>query len=149
MVKTSQQQSDRVADAQQDSASDFLIQLMPRWGLEPRTTITSLTAQHNQKWQLANSRRVLSGFLLTHLAQRKHHEGAATAGVHDHGHEFGVDGAEVAVPGHLGDADVIIALISLEGLAKDVAELAGPYDVPGHGGLESGEDTQGLSCDTS
>lgn len=85
---------------------------------------------------------MFSGFLLTHLAQRKHHEGAAAAGVHDHGHEFGVDGAEVAVPGHLGDADVIIALVSLEGLAEDVAELAGPHNVPGHGGLESGEDTQ-------
>lgn len=149
MVKTSQQQSDRVADAQQDSASDFLIQLMLRWGLKPRTTITSLTARHNQKWQLANSRCLFSGFLLTHLTQRKHHEGAAAAGVHDHGHEFGVDGAEVAVPGHLGDADVVVALVSLQGLAEDVAELAGPHDVPGHGGLESGEDTQGLSYDTS
>lgn len=70
-----------------------------------------------------------------HLVQRKHDEGAPTTGVHDHGHELGVNGAEVAVPGHLGDADVVVALVGLHRLAEDVAELAGPHNLPGHGEL--------------
>lgn len=71
----------------------------------------------------------------THLVEWQHDEGAAAAGVHDHGDELGVDGAEVAVPGHLGDANVVVALVGLERLAEDVAELAGAHDAPGHGGL--------------
>lgn len=71
----------------------------------------------------------------THLAQGQHHEGAPAAGVHNHGHKFGVDGAEVAVPRHLGDSDVVVALVGFGGLAEDVAELAVPDETPGHGGL--------------
>lgn len=67
--------------------------------------------------------------------QRQHHEGSPTAGVHDHGHKLGVNGAEVAVPGHLGDPDVIVALVSFHGLAEDVPELTGPHNLPGHGEL--------------
>ena len=62
----------------------------------------------------------------THLAQRQHNESSSSTGVHDHGHKFGIDGTEVAVPGHLGDPDVIVALVRLQPLAKDVAELTGP-----------------------
>lgn len=75
----------------------------------------------------------------THLAQGQHHEGSPTTGVHNHGHKFGVNGAEVAVPRHLGDSDVIVALVGLGGLAKDVAELAVPNETPGHGGLGKSE----------
>lgn len=72
----------------------------------------------------------------THLAQGQHHEGSPAAGVHNHGHKFGVDGAEVAVPRHLGDPDVVVALVRFGGLAEDVAELTVPNETPGHGGLE-------------
>lgn len=78
----------------------------------------------------------MGGAARTHLAERQHDEGAAAAGVHDHGHELGVDGAEVAVPGHLGDAQVVVALVGLERLAEDVAELARAHDAPRHGGLK-------------
>lgn len=70
-----------------------------------------------------------------HLVEGQHHEGPATAGVHDHGHKLGVHGAEVAVPGHLGDSDVIVALVSFRSLTEDVTELAGPHNLPGHGEL--------------
>lgn len=70
--------------------------------------------------------------LWTHFAQGQHHEGPSAAGLHYHGHELGVHGAEVAVPCHLRDADVIVALVGFRGLAEDVTELTGPYDLPGH-----------------
>lgn len=76
-------------------------------------------------------------FPVTHLAHGQHHEGAAAAGVHDHGYKLGVNGAEVAVPRHLGDSDVIVALVGFQSLAKDVAELTGPHNLPGHGELET------------
>lgn len=76
---------------------------------------------------------------VTHLAQRKHHEGSPTAGVYNHGHKLGVNGAEIAVPGHLGDSDVIVALVSFHSLAKDVTELAGPHNLSGHGELRKNE----------
>lgn len=72
----------------------------------------------------------------THLVQGQHHERSSAAGVHNHGHEFGVNGAEVAVPCHLRDSDVIVALVSFHSLAKDVTELAGSHNLPGHGELE-------------
>ena len=80
----------------------------------------------------------LEPLLLAHLAQGQHDEGPPTAGVHDHGHELGVDGAEVAVPRHLGDADVIVALVGLEALAEDMAEFTGSHYLPGHGDLQRG-----------
>ena len=70
-----------------------------------------------------------------YLAQGQHHEGPSAARVHDHGHELGVHGAEAAVPGHLGDSDVIVALVGFQSLAKDVAELTAPHNLPGHGEL--------------
>lgn len=79
---------------------------------------------------------MISDRACTHLAERQHDEGAAAAGVHNHGDELGIDGAEVAVPGHLGDAHVVEALVGLERLAEDVAELAGAHDAPRHGGLK-------------
>lgn len=81
---------------------------------------------------------MISDWSCTHLGERQHDEGAAAAGVHDHGHELGVDGAEVAVPGHLGDTNVIVTLVGLQRLAEDVAELAGAHDAPRHGGLQGG-----------
>lgn len=75
-------------------------------------------------------------FLWPHLAQGQHHEGPSATGVHNHGHKFGVNRAEVAVPCHLGDSDVIVALVSFHGLTKDVTELAGPHHLPEHGELE-------------
>lgn len=75
-------------------------------------------------------------FPVTHLAQGQHHEGSSTTGVHNHGHKLGVNGAEVAVPRHLGDSDVIVALVRFHGLAEDVTELTGPHHLPGHGELE-------------
>lgn len=73
---------------------------------------------------------------MTHLVQGQHHEGSSTASVHNHGHKLGVNRAEVAVPGHLGDSDVIVALVSFHSLAKDVTELTGPHNLPGHDELE-------------
>lgn len=75
-------------------------------------------------------------FPVTHLAQGQHHEGSSAARVHNHGHKLGVHGAEVAVPCHLGDSDVIVALVSFQSLAKDMAELAAPDNLPGHGELK-------------
>lgn len=75
-------------------------------------------------------------FPVTHLAQGQHHEGSSTTGVHNHGHKFWVDGAEVAVPCHLGDSDVIVALVSFRRLTKDVTELTAPHNIPEHGELE-------------
>lgn len=80
---------------------------------------------------------------VTHLAQRKHHEGSPTAGVYNHGHKLGVNGAEIAVPGHLGDSDVIVALVGFHSLAKDVTELAGPHNLSGHGELRKNEKQKG------
>lgn len=80
---------------------------------------------------------------MTHLGQGQHHEGSSATGVHNHGHKFGVDRAEVAVPCHLGDSDVIVALVSFQSLAKDVTELTGSYNPPGHGELER---KQALIC---
>lgn len=70
-----------------------------------------------------------------HLAQGQDNKSSSTTGIHNHGHKLGVDGAEVAVPGHLGDPDVIIALVCLHRLAKDVAELTGPDHLPRHDDL--------------
>lgn len=75
-------------------------------------------------------------FPVTHLAQGQHHEGSSTTGVHNHGHKFGVNRAEVAVPCHLGDSDVIVALVSFHSLTEDVTELTGPHNLPEHGELE-------------
>lgn len=75
------------------------------------------------------------------LAQGQHHEGSSTTGVHNHGHKFWVDGAEVAVPRHLGDSDVIVALVGFRSLTKDVTELTGPHNLPGHGERHKADDT--------
>lgn len=79
---------------------------------------------------------------VTHLAQGQDHEGSPTTGVHNHGHKFGVDGAKVAVPRHLRDSDVIVALVSFRGLAKDVTELTVPNKTLEHGGLGHNENSR-------
>lgn len=80
-----------------------------------------------------------------HLAQGQDNESSSTAGIHNHGHKLGVDRAEVAVPGHLGDPNVIIALVGLQRLAKNMAELTGPDHLPRHDDLRKdreGRDTE-------
>ena len=77
----------------------------------------------------------MQAFPVTHLAQGQHHEGSSATGIHNHGHKLWVYGAEVAVPRHLRDSDVIVALVSFHSLAKDVTELTGPHNLPGHGEL--------------
>lgn len=103
-------------------------------------TVAQITKQGSEGAREGGERgegaAVISDWAWSYLAERQHDEGAAAAGVHDHSHELGVDGAEVAVPGHLGDAHVVVALVGLERLAEDVAELAGAHDAPRHGGLK-------------
>lgn len=60
-------------------------------------------------------------------------ERSSAAGFDDDRQELWVDGAEGAVPRHLGNADVVIALLGLDRLAKDVAKLALPHDAATHG----------------
>ncbi|KAL2310098.1 hypothetical protein Nmel_006337, partial [Mimus melanotis] len=60
----------------------------------------------------------------------EHEEGAAAAGLHDDGDEGGVDGAEGAVPGDTGHADVIVALVRLHRLPEHVPEFALPHHLP-------------------
>lgn len=69
---------------------------------------------------------------VAHLLQGKDDEGSSAAGVDDDGDEFGVDGAEGAVPRDPGDADVIVALVVSHRLAENVTELALSHDSPHH-----------------
>lgn len=70
---------------------------------------------------------------LTDLRDGQDQERSSAAGLHDDRQELWVDGAEGAVPRHLGDPDVIVALLRLDVLAKDVAKLALPHDAATHG----------------
>lgn len=79
---------------------------------------------------------------MTYLGQGQHHEGSSTAGIYNHGHKLRIDGAKVAVPGHLGDSDVIVALVRFHTLTKDVTELTGPHNLPRHGELRGGKKIQ-------
>lgn len=69
---------------------------------------------------------------VAHLLQGKDDKGSSAAGVDDDGNEFGVDGAEGAVPRDPGDADVIVALVVSHRLAENVTELALSHDSPHH-----------------
>lgn len=82
-----------------------------------------------------------SGFTfdLTDLGDGQDQEGPSSAGFNDDRQELWVDGAEGAVPRHLGDADVIVGLLGLDRLAEDVAELALPHDAATHGCGGEGE----------
>lgn len=70
---------------------------------------------------------------LTDLRDGQDQERSSAAGLNDDRQELWVDGAEGAVPRHLGDPDVIVALLRLDVLAKDVAKLALPHDAATHG----------------
>lgn len=70
---------------------------------------------------------------VTDLGERQDQEGPASARFHDDRQELWVDGAEGAVPRHLGHPDVIVRLLGLDRLAEDVAELALPHDAATHG----------------
>lgn len=58
------------------------------------------------------------------LADGDDEEGPPSAGLDDDGDEFGVDGAEAAVPRHAGHPDVVDAVLGFPRLREDVAELA-------------------------
>lgn len=72
-------------------------------------------------------------FDLTDLREGQDQERTSTAGFNDDRQELWVDGAEGAVPRHLGDTDVIVGLLSLDRLAKDVAKLTLPHNAATHG----------------
>lgn len=124
MVKTSQKRSQRVTrrHIQSQHHTSFFSR---RHDSSASACTTASKAKHGSKRRQHD----------THLAQGQHHEGPPAAGVHNHGHKLGVNGAEVAVPRHLGDPDVVVALVGFGGLAEDVAELTVPNKTPGHGGL--------------
>lgn len=60
---------------------------------------------------------------LTHLVVWQYYEGAAARRLHNDGQELGVHCTERRVPRTLGYSDVIIALLPLQGLPVNVAEL--------------------------
>lgn len=126
MVKTSQKRSERVTCRN--------IQSQHHTSLFSRTHDGSASACKTAGKAKNGCRRKQQ---VTHLAQRQHHEGSPSTGVHNHGHKFRVNGAKVAVPRHLRDSDVIVALVGFHGLAEDVTELAVPNETSGHGGLEA------------
>lgn len=72
-------------------------------------------------------------FDLADLGDGQDQKRSSPAGFHDDRQELWVDGAEGAVPRHLGDADVIVGLLGLDCLAEDVAKLALPHDAATHG----------------
>lgn len=69
----------------------------------------------------------------TYLGQGQDQEGPSPTGFDNDGQEFGVDGAKIPIPGHLGDADVVVALVGLDRLAVDMAEFTGSHDFAAHG----------------
>lgn len=97
--------------------------------------------RHTDCWNLCyfkNKRYISCSFSsvfihMTDLRERQDQEGPASTGFHDDRQELGVDGAEGAVPRHLGHTDVIVRLLGLDRLAEDVAELALPHDAATHG----------------
>lgn len=72
-------------------------------------------------------------FDLTDLGDGQDQERSASARFNDDRQELWVDGTEGAVPRHLGDADVVVGLLSLDRLAEDVAKLALPHNAATHG----------------
>ncbi|TNN67299.1 hypothetical protein EYF80_022406 [Liparis tanakae] len=70
---------------------------------------------------------------LTDLREGQHQERSSSAGFNDDCQELWVDGAEGAVPRHLGNANVIVALLGLDRLAEDVAKLTLPHNAATHG----------------
>lgn len=77
-------------------------------------------------------------FDLTDLGDGQDQERSSSAGLNDDRQELWVDGAEGAVPRHLGDADVIVGLLGLNCLAEDVAKLALSHNAATHGCRKGG-----------
>lgn len=77
-------------------------------------------------------------FDLTDLGDGQDQERSSSAGFNNDCQELWVDGAEGAVPRHLGDADVIIGLLGLDCLAEDVAKLALSHNAATHGCRKGG-----------
>ena len=69
---------------------------------------------------------------LTDLGDGQDEERSSSTGFNDDRQELGVDGAERAVPRHLGNSDVIVHLLCLDTLAEDMAELTLPYNAATH-----------------
>lgn len=65
--------------------------------------------------------------------ERQDQKCSSSAGFNDDCQELGIDGAEGAVPCHLGHANVVVTLLSLDRLAKDVTKLTLPHDAATHG----------------
>lgn len=72
-------------------------------------------------------------FDLTDLREGQDQERSSSAGFNDDCQELWVDCTEGTVPCHLGNSDVIVTLLSLDCLAKDMAELALPHNTATHG----------------
>lgn len=68
-----------------------------------------------------------------YLGQWQDQEGSTSAGFHNDGQEFGVDGAKIPIPCHLGNTDVVVTLVGLDWLSVDMAELTGSHDFAAHG----------------
>lgn len=69
----------------------------------------------------------------TDLRKGQDQKRSSSTGFNDDCQELWIDGAEGAVPCHLGHTNVIITLLSLYRLAEDVTKLALPHDAATHG----------------
>lgn len=58
-----------------------------------------------------------------HLRYGYDDERASTGALGDHGHELGVDGAEVVVMDVLGDGDAVVAVLPVAHFAVDVSKF--------------------------
>lgn len=74
----------------------------------------------------------ISWMSFTDLWDRQDQKGSTSAGLNDDSQELWINGAEGTVPRHLGDTDVVVALLSLDRLAEDMAKLTLPHDATTH-----------------
>lgn len=72
-------------------------------------------------------------FDLTDLREGKDQECSSATGLYNDCQELWVDSTEGTIPCHLGNADVVVTLLSLHRLAKDMPKLTLPYDAATHG----------------
>lgn len=81
--------------------------------------------------ELRDTRNALP-FDRTDLKEGQDQERSSATRFNNDSQELWVDGAERAVPCHLGNTNVIVALFSFDHLAKDVAKLTLPHDAATH-----------------
>lgn len=67
-----------------------------------------------------------------HLVMRQDDEGTAAGRLHDDGEELGIHRAERGIPGGLGDPDIVVALLALQGSPVHVAKLARAHHAERH-----------------